>query len=66
MQNKKIIYGDRSQTDIPIQNYLTFDLPPWVGDRYYTNIFTKRFRPFLKSLIPFKNILLWNITIHKK
>ena len=48
MKNKKIIYGDRSQTDIPVQNYLTFDLPPWVGDRYYTNIFTKRFRPFLK------------------
>ena len=48
-RNKKIIYGDRSQKDIPVQVYLSFDFPPWIGNQYYENIFTKRFRLFLNS-----------------
>ena len=51
-KNNRIIYGDRSQKDIPVQVYLSFDFPPWIGNQYYENIFTKRFRPFLNSKLP--------------
>ncbi|MBE6455850.1 MAG: hypothetical protein E7014_05345 [Alphaproteobacteria bacterium] len=64
-KNNRIIYGDRSQKDIPVQVYLSFDFPPWIGNQYYENIFTKRFRPFLNSKFLSKKIknVLKDITV---
>lgn len=64
-RHNEIIYGDRSQQNIPTQSYLSFNFPPWVGDQYYENIFTKRFRPFLKSKLLGKELksILKDITV---
>ena len=56
-RNKKIIYGDRSQKDIPVQVYLSFDFPPWIGNQYYENIFFTKNRHYPYRIAPIKTLI---------